>query len=325
MKNFLRASFVVAGTLLLAASSARAVEIQRPEEGLELELHAKHGFVVYALLHPRQHVAVIEAQRGVKRSERKGGRWLGDGYAAHMPAESLGGAVDLRIGHVARMRGRFVASKPPRFGQRNPSCRGRRSVVESGYFAGAISFHGDGGYLRLSRRRALAYRSRSFMLRCKDGHADHPAHNFLPGLFGYIEPPMDFSNSDGTFLFSHWTAHHRATELMVLHHLYEQSTTFKAAVLEWLPGGVAATLWVEVSRVAEKAFEIDETERHPETASLFPPAPFAGQAEYSRRRGSLRGDLTVHFLGRRLPLTSPIAEAEVCLHTPKMRRIRCDS
>jgi hypothetical protein len=102
-----------------------------------------------------------------------------------------------------------------------------------------------------------------------------------------------------------------------LHYLHEQSSTFRAAVLEWLPGDVATTRWVEASRVAAAAFQVDESERHPRTAMVAPPLPFHGEATYRRERQQLRGNLRVSFLGESLRITGHGADAEICRATPE--------
>jgi hypothetical protein len=308
--------WVLAALLTAGVPVAQAVEIQPPEEHLTLELHGKAGFVVYFELKPQQHVAVVSSQKGSNRIELRRGRWLGAAYATHSSFGALTGEVHLRVGHVGILQGHFVADEPPRRGSRSHFCRGRSPLNESGHFVGRIAFRGDGGYLRLHAHRARAYRTRSFRLRCAQGHAHHE-HNLVPGLFGYIAPPLDISNQNSTFLFAHVKTRRRVVDFQALHYLREQSATFRAAALEWLPEGVAATRWVEVSRVASSTFQVEEAERHPRTASVSPPLPFHGEATYLRENRQLRGNLRVSFLGENLRLASRDVEAELCRSTPE--------
>jgi len=304
--------------VLLAAGApmAQAAEIQRPEEHLTLEVHRKAGFVVNFQLDPQDHVAVVSSQKGGNRIETPRGRWLGAAYAAHASTDDLSGEVHVRLGHVARLQGHFEPVGLPRRGHHSHFCRGRAPLYDSGRFVGRIVFRGDGGYLRLHAGRANAYRSRSFRLRCSHGHAHHE-HNFLPGLFGYIAPLVGFSSRNSTFLFAHVKTKHRVFNFQALHYLREQSTTFTASVLEWLPGEVATTRWVEASRVAASDFQVDETERHPRTATVAPPWPFRGEATYRREAQRLSGDLRVSFLGENLRITGHGADAELCRATPE--------
>jgi hypothetical protein len=302
-------------SLLWVVPTAGAAEIQQPEEQLEIELHAKGGYAVYAILRPRRDVAVLFSERGERQAETRGGRWSGVNYAAEAPAEALAGFVHVRIGHVAALRGHFVADKPPRVGHNSRFCRGRRPVSESGHFAGRIVFRGDRGYLRLRRSRAAAYRSRTFDLRCQKGHAHHEYHP-IPGLFGYVEPPMSIFGPEPNFLFAQARTKHRTFQFLAERHPREPSTTFKAAVFEWLPGDVATTRFLEVSRVRNSTFQFDEAERRPRRATVAPPAPFSGKATYSRKRHSLRGNLRASFLGETLRITSGGADAEICRSLP---------
>lgn len=281
-----------------------------------MELRGKAGFVVYFELDPQRHVAVVSAQKGGNQVEARRGRWLGAAYAAHASAADPSGQVHLRLGHVGVLQGHFVSDRPPRHGSHNHFCRGRTPLYESGHFVGRIVFRGDGGYLRLHARRADASRRRSFELRCSEGHAHHE-HHFLSGLFGFVEPPLGFSGENSTFLVAHVKTRHRILDFQALHHLREQSTTFRAAALEWLPEGVATTRWVEASRVAAADFHVDEAERHPRTATGAPPLPFHGEATYLRERARLRGNLRVSFLGESLRITGHGAAAELCRATPE--------
>lgn len=310
------ASCVVVAMLAVAAPAVQAAEIQRPEEQMALELRGKHGFAVYFQLYPRRRVAEVSSQRGGNRLETRRGRWLGASYATHASSDALSGEVHLRLGHVAELKGRFVAAGPPRRGSHSHFCRGRSPLRESGHFVGRIAFRGDGGYLRLHAHQARAYRIRSFRLRCAQGHAHHE-HHLVSGLFGYIAPPLDISSENSTFLFAHRKTRRRVVDFQALHYLREPSTTFRAAALEWLPEGVATTRWVEVSRVAASAFQVEEGERHPRTASVSPPLPFSGEATYLRGSSQFRGNLRVAFLGENLRLASRDAEAELCRGTPE--------
>ncbi|HET7589975.1 MAG TPA: hypothetical protein VFK14_07290 [Solirubrobacterales bacterium] len=289
---------------------------------MALELHGKAGFVVYFQFDPQRHVAVVSSQKGGEEIEARRGRWLGAAYAVHASPEDLSGRVHLRLGHVGLLRGHFVAEGPPRHGRHNRFCHGRPPLYETGHFVGRIVFRGDGGYLGLHARRAKAYRSRSFRLRCSRGHAHHE-HNLLPGLFGYVPPPLDISSENSTFLFAHLKTRRRVLYFQALHYLREQSTTFRAAALEWLPEDVATTRWVEASRVAASTFQVDEAERHPRVATLAPPLPFHGEATYLRERRQLRGNLRASFLGENLRLTGHGADAELCRATPEEPRWLC--
>ena len=231
----------------------------------------------------------------------------------------------VRFGDVAKIQGGFVPSGSAKSGRRSRFCRGRNPVFEQGHFVGRIAFHGEGGYLSFRVDRAQESVARSFKLRCEHGHADH-FRNDLPGLFGYIQSPVGtFSDTDGTILDSRIREKHRVIEFDALRHLHEQSATFKAGALEWLPGEVAASRWVEVARVGVETFMTAQPTTHPESARVDPPFPFSGEATYSRPTHSLEGDLTVSVPGLDLPLAGATSKAGLCVFTRNMLNRVCDS
>jgi hypothetical protein len=312
----------VAAVALLTIGSSTAMaasEVQPPDELLALKVPAKHGFRVEMAIYPDRGVAVLWTQRGDPESRRR--RWLGVAYAVATPRRSSPTGVDVRFGHLGRLRGHFVPGEPARRGRRSPGCRGPRPVSEEGRFVGRFRFRGAGGYLAVNAAHAGAYRDRSFRLRCAHGHAEHfggSAH-----LFEYIQSPTrEFAGSDGTFLEATTSTRHRVTEFMAVRHLFVGGTSFRAGTLEWLPGGVATMRWVEAPG-ANSLFRTDPPTLHPAAAMVEPPAPFSGHAEYSRSAHSLRGPLSVKFLGLRLRIAGRSARAGVCVLTRSMRRRVC--
>jgi hypothetical protein len=319
----LRLCIVVAAAFLCWAAPATA-EVQRPEETAYIHVHTRHGYELVFGLYPRRGVVTVYAERG--EPEVKGGKWSGAAYAVHSPPGAFAHGVDFSVGDIAKVRGHFVSVGTPRVGRRNRFCSGPAPVTESGVFRGRILFKGEGDYLRVRVHRAPEYVSRSFKLHCKHGHAGK-FQNLVPGLFGYLgNPAGTFSNRDGTFPTARTRddPDHRVTEFFAFHHLFEQSSTFKAATLEWLPGEVAAVRWAEVWRVAVKTFTLAPPERHPASATVRPPAPFKGEAIYSRASHHLEGDLSVSFPGLTLPLASPSSDAGTCALTRQMLERVCD-
>lgn len=307
---------------LLAGAAPASAEIQRPDETVYINLRTGQGYEVVAVLYPRRDVAVLHVEKG--EPEVEGSRWTGAAYAVHPPLGAFKRGIDLRIGGLARIKGRFVPDGPPEVGRHNRYCEGHGPVYESGQFRGRIVFRGEAGYLRVNSSRAEEHIMRSFKLRCEQGRAAK-FQNRIPGLFGYIESPAGtFSNRDGTILAAGTRSEHRVTQFFALHHLFEQSSTFKAATLEWLPGEIAATRWAEVWRVAVETFTLTPPEEHPASAAVRPPAPFSGEATYSRASHHLEGDLSVSFPGLKLPLASPTSKAGTCAFTRRMLERVCD-
>lgn len=159
---------------------------------------------------------------------------------------------------------------------------------------------------------ANVYINRTFRLRCAEGRAAE-FEDPDSGLFGYVQAPTDFfSNSDGTYLHSTLPGEHLVTEFLALDHLNDATVGFKATAREWLPGHVATTRSVEVETAPPASFELAGPYDRPDTGIVQPPAPFRGEATFTRALGSLTGDLTISFLGKELPLAGPGSEAGIC-------------
>jgi hypothetical protein len=316
-------SFICAAAVALLVWAAPAdAEVQRPDEVAYITLRPGGGYELVVALYPRRNVAVVYAERG--EPELKEARWSGAAYAVHPAPGAFEDGIDLDIGKVAKVQGHFIPDGPADAGHHSRFCDGRAPVSESGHFQGRIVFRGEGGYLRVRARRAEEHVSRSFRLRCKHGHAEK-FKNLFPGLFGYLGSPAGtFSNRDGTILFVHTRDDRRITEFAALHHLSEQSSTFKAATLEWLPGEVAAMRWAELWRVAVQTFTTSLPQLHPATATVRPLAPFDGEATYSRATHGFEGDLSVDFPGLELPLAAPTSDAGICVFTRRMLDRVCD-
>jgi hypothetical protein len=264
--------------LMTFPAAADRTEVQRPGEQIFIALH-EQGFGVVAVLYPKRRVALLLTEKG--QPDPRSGSWQGVAYAVHTPPRAFRDGLDVEFGDLGTISGHFIPSGPPRAGHHDPACRGRDPVSESGHLKGRIVFDGSGGYLTVRAARAAEYVQRSFKLRCKKGNAGNP-HNFSPGLFGYIEPPTRFFTSrDGTWLRSSIATPTQIIEFVGIHPLFQASTTFKAAVLEWLPHHVATTRWVEVNGAAVSSFTTGEPELHPVSAMLTPPFPFSGEATYS--------------------------------------------
>lgn len=322
MRAMLR-GLCLAGAILLLMAPAAAAEIQHPHEVITVGFPTKDDFLVYATLHPQKRVAVLAAEAGPK--DPISGVWSSTSYVKRVPRRSFGGAVHVNFGPLGRIDGRFVADVPPHVGHLSRFCKGRRPVSQNGYFTGSFVFRGDGGFLEASTHRApIAVVQRTFKLRCKKGHAaqfDNPH----PGLFGYVQASTgSISNSDGTYLWAVRRDENLVTELMALDRFRVDTVGFKAVAREWLPDDVATTRSIEVERAPESAFALGDPEQRPNSATVQPPLPFGGTAEYTRSLGTLDGDLTASFLGKDLPLAGPGSEAKICARPDPRKLWRCE-
>lgn len=309
----------VAVALLSApAADAAATEIQRPDEHAYLMLH-KHGWTLYVELYPLEGVAVIQAQKGEPEARR--GRAAGAIYAMRASLPTAGEPVDLQLGTLAHVQGRFVGQRGQDASRGNDKgCTGPQPISEFGRFVGEIRFRGEHGYLTVHARAAEALVERSFRLRCQHGHAQHFGNLNRP-LVDYVDelPTRAFTSRDGTRLSALLKRGHRYLEFVATQELYEESSTFQAAAYERLPGSMVASRWVEASSRSVGDFTVEGSEERPRTATVTPPAPFAGRGVFLRRAQTMRGDLSAAFPGLgELRLVGPGSKAGICALTPKM-------
>ncbi|HVD37501.1 MAG TPA: hypothetical protein VNC15_01575 [Solirubrobacterales bacterium] len=323
MKTMVLHSISLLGTVFLLMTPVAAAEIQRPHEVISVGFPTQGGYFVYATLHPQERVSVFGVQTGVE--DLSSGTWSSTTYVKRVPRGSFGNVVHVDFGPLGRIEGRFVGDRSRHLGHRSHFCRGRRPISESGRFSGAVVFRGDGGFLNASTHRApIAVINRTFKLRCKKGHAAD-FDSSRPGLFAYVQTPSEFlSDSDGSYLHTILRGKNLVTEFMALEHFYSDTVGFKAVAREWLPDDVATTRSVEVERALEAAFALGEPEQRPETASVHPPLPFNGAAEYTRSLGELDGDLAASFLGKELPLAGPGSEAKICARPNRDKLWNCE-
>jgi hypothetical protein len=289
-----------------AANSAAAAGTPPPAESLTLYLHApgheyRHvlGLAVYA----EKGVAVLFTDTSDIEVEND----RGVTYATRVPRGPFDGRVDVHFRGLGHIVGHFVRDGKPYGSQ---ACEGSEFEGESGHFVGRLVFHGSGGYGTWRATRVSATVKRGCAAEATSG-ASAPKT-----LFGYLDGygPGFSGGSDGPFsiLDARVPGRKRAAEVLAL--VYgsgpEESLVFTARSDEYLGAGVVCERWAKRSRIPRRArFEIAPGATHPPSATIKPPAPFSGEATYSRKDGTFLGDLEVHLLGLTVHLAGPTAEA----------------
>lgn len=305
---------IVALLVLGPAAPVARAGVQPPDEHAYLTLHS-HGWVVEIGLSPSRELALIWTRRGEPELRRS--RSAGAGYAMHVALPAIGRQLNLRLGRLVRIKGRFVAAETTHHPHQH-QCRGPASVVRSGHLIGSVRIRGDGGYLAIDAGSAQMVAYRSFRLRCEYGHANHPWPSQHPSLFDYIGAPTTIlASSENIRLHSTLIRGRRAIEFAAMQPTFEESATFRAAAYEWLPGHLATSRWIEASRFAASNFQLEGPEAHPKSATMTPPAPFAGSAAFTPHKDELRGNLSVDLPGLdRLRLTGSGSYTGLCALTP---------
>jgi hypothetical protein len=305
MRRMARIAAAVLGLALVAVAvpaGAAANGVKGPEETMTLYLHAPG--------HGRQHVLELKvlARQGAvtvlteeSETEFKGENDRGAAYAMRIPRGPLGDHLNIRLGGLGRVVGRIV----PRKSGSQSGCSG--DEPEYATFLGRIEFRGSGGYGRWRVHRAEATITRG----C-GGAAKPPkdAFDYIseegPRFFGGGGAPtsfLDAVNAHGHSTGIEFTAEAGGTGP-------EEDVGFTATDFEWLPSGAAVKRWaVHRGMPRGDLFEIAPGGRLPPSATIRPPAPFSGEANYSRKGNTLLGDLSVHLLGKTVRIAGSNTEA----------------
>jgi hypothetical protein len=304
-----RFAVLVVGALLvgLVAQSGTAAAEAPPPEKLTLYVHAPghaHRHVLGLIVYAEKGVAVVFTDTSVDEVENE----RGVTYATRVPKGPFHGRVDVHFRGLGYIVGRLVGVGP----EGQPGCKGSEGESGSGHFVGHLLFRGSGGYGTWRATRVSAEVTRG----CA---AEATRAGSVPKtLFGYLDGygPGFSGGSDGPFslLDARVGGRRRSAELLAL--VYgrgpEESLTFNARTDEYLGHGVVCERWANRSGIPRRdQFEIAPGSHRPPGATVKPPAPFSGEATYSRQGHTFLGDLSVHLLGLTVRLAGATAEASV--------------
>jgi hypothetical protein len=306
MRGMARIAIVVFGLLLAAAAVPAGAAARGPEETVAFYLHAPgHEFrhVLGVSVLPRQGGAVVFTEESDSDTEND----RGVAYAMRIPKGPLGDRLNIHFPGLGRISGRIVGGKS----SGKPACSKDRQ--EDATFLGRIEFRGAGGYGRWRAHRAEGLITRT----CGEGiKPPKTAFGYLSGygpeLVGGGDGPTSFLqavNTRGGAAGVVFTAE-------VDGRGPEETTAFTVSDYEWLDGGIAVERWASRRGVPRgDLFEIAPGGRRPPTATIRPPAPFSGEATYSREGNTLLGDLSVHLLGKTVRIAGSHTEAALANST----------
>lgn len=299
-------------------------EVQRANTTSIDYLGKRDGYDV-VLSMPSNRVAVLY----VSRFEQEDGSYEGasSGYAVRVKGSLESGVVRARLGSLGRISLRFQPSGRVRKHHNSKACRGRPAVTEYGRFVGHVEFDGEGGYLHASFTGAKGEITHWFRLTCRQ----YEAQDFSPkSLREYVAPIFGFLFSPGqgsvSLLNVAARSHRRYIGIRAAHQegslpgaevqlgtveSKDGMAIGRSAYVEGVPGTLLTSLPGE----------------RPATATLAPPAPFFGEADYlenSATSHSWTGTLGVNLPGLTLPLTGPGFYTSLCVVSPLKVRDGCD-
>lgn len=322
--------FAIALALLAAPGGVEAKS--RPGGGHEIQparvvgymdLGKRGGYRVGLVL-PDERTAVFYVYKIKFAGDRSA--FLTTMYVVRSQASLARGVIRARFGSLGRFSLRFRPNgRVERQDSVQSGCEGSPAFTEYGRFVGRGVFRGERGYLRLSLSGGEGAIVHSFRLSCEKGEADER----LPGsLLGFVTPGSFFAaEGDIALLYASSRRHGRFVGVAAGHReeeppgaevrvgSFEQRGKMAIGHYGFIAGG-RGTLLTSLPGV------------HPATATLDPPAPFFGQADYREEAVASRrwtGDLGVEFPGLRLPLAGPGFHARLCVLKPLYApRTGCD-
>lgn len=258
---------------------------------VELNLKGSHGFRIGAGKFGRYFYFQAADERSVATYLNLSPRQKGDGIKAKFPG-------------FGRISVRFEPQGPPRheppFFSR---CHGGETVKQRGVFVGRIDFHGERGYTSVAATSAPGEVATTEREICKRSMFDDG-------------PDVE---TDRTELWATSRSKGRAVGFSASTWGVPETplTTFGASVVERRRG---MTIFRHTFASGKGSQLIAGDSRpHPLSATVAPPPPFHGAAEFQRTTEGDRswtGSLSVHFPGLdRVALTGPSFDARFCQHS----------
>lgn len=274
-----------------SASAKPGYVVSSGSHSVELDLKGSNGFRIGAAKYSR--VVYFQAANGRSVASYVG-RSLepeGNGIKAKFPG----------IGHIS------VRFQPQGAPQREssvfPGCSGGETVRQRGRFVGTIEFRGERGYTSASRTSAPGEVATTEREICKRSIFDESS-----------DPDVD-----RTELFAYSRSKGRAIgfDASITGPSWSPTTIFGASIVERRQG-VSIFRHTFVSRDGSQLIAGD-SRPYPLSATVTPPAPFHGSAEFQRTPEGDRswtGSLSAYFPGLDLvPLTGPDFDARFCQHS----------
>jgi hypothetical protein len=282
---------LLAGTA--SAAAPQVAEGPNPPGGFRLQ--GSHGFSIS--------VAAYSEEDGSGHGEITVTAGRAPEFVSYTaPAQVTTDSIRARLGTLGRVD--MVLNRSGRDETVNPPCFHHPESFETGTYEGVFEFNGEGGYTDARATRVAAVPSLSLFTRrigCQGGSS---GESFGPSEPGARLRGISYENG-------------RTVKFQINKNRPGGKTIFTASLAE-RRGGVK--IFRELNGVASAgAFRYDPKVR---TATLSPPAPFAGTAHLTRNRNSVSplfgGDLKLTFPGHTVRLTGP--EVHVSLEHARLTR-----
>jgi hypothetical protein len=207
--------------------------------------------------------------------------------------------IKARFGGLGRVSVRFHPTRPSHLVPEPPgNCKGRGEVVQAGRFVGTIAFEGEQGYTTVHASGAMGKVTKAFKQTCISQGSEEggPTVTILNAS----------SKSSGVFI--------TAFKVVYRAHPRFDGALLGASIVEFRPGGLSILRSISVTTSLD-AFTVSGSGGEITSATIAPPRPFTGTAEYQRTKGSSgswTGSLVGDFPGRgEVSLAGPEFSAEI--------------
>lgn len=289
---------MVAGLVLVltpaAASAKPGYRIYPGSHDAELSIQGSHGYALQITEANRRRVEVlVNRPPSVVGYLVRSAPLKGDGIRARLSG----------IGRIA-MSFHAVGAKQ-REPQSVPGCRGGDVTDQDGYFQGSIRLRGERGYTTANASRVrgrVETRTREVCRRSESEGSGNPRHR------------EEKTSLEATAASAGRLTRFSALTLGMPALGSPPFTTFFASVTEHRDG--MGIFRETIARGAPREFEVaDTTSPHPAWATVTPPAPFLGSAEYQRgdEADPWSGTLAISFPGiGKVQLAGPRFTADLC-------------
>jgi hypothetical protein len=319
------------GAIALAMPAAASAVVRPQPPAREIQQATTSG-VAYlgeaggyeiGVANPSRHVAILY----INRIGEDGGSFTGTAYAVRPQSSIESGVLRARFGALGTVALRFRPSGKTKIGHPGRHCSGRAPQTEDGEYQGSVSLRGEDGYFHIRTEKASGIRRRTFQLTCAPGQAHNDESK---PLFAYVAPNEGFTVSSGggsiALLLAISKYGGRFVYLRAAHMQgADPGAEVQAGALEEEPG-MAIGHSAEVGG-GEGTLLTSLPGAHPATATLAPPAPFHGEANFvenSSTSHSWTGTLGVNFPGLDLPLAGSTYATSLCVLSPFKAGPPCD-
>lgn len=309
----------LAGTAEAKPGPRASFEVQPAVTSGSVDL-GKSGGYRFNLSMPTDRIAIFSISGYEIKGDR--GSILSSIYVMHNRRSLAHGVIRARLGSRGSFFLRFRPNGQVRRRRVQRGCDGPPPVTDLGRFVGRATFHGEGGYLHFSLSGGAGGITHSFRLRCQKGEALDLAQR---PLRAYVTPGSFFASRGYIALLYASARNHGRYIGITAGHLEESppGAEVRVGAFESKEGMAIGHYGLALGPPGTLLTSLPAV--HPATATLSPPAPFFGEANYQEKSArNWASTLGVNFPDVQLPLFGPGFHVRLCVLNPLKTRDGCD-